>query len=374
MPEMQQPRPTIIGISMSTRFRLALLPAILMSFITVVGAWAQSLADIAKAEERRRGAVAQPSKVYTNADIGEPPEGSPHLATPPILPTDVFNEAPGPTVKLFERVTTENRGEGEATVEWREVSSLRESLARCQQSARVMSDATLEALTRGSNRSVSVTRYIDKSLTVRIGFIEGTRRYLDWLCLPTTAFVSRGRLVDFSANGVGRTTEFDHADTSQSVRRPTPGCATCPREADGSTARSEAARREFMRQTNFPKGRSGYVIDHIVPLACGGADDPRNMQWQTIEEAKGKDRTERKGCQQQDRIVLRVELEQLRAQRGALQERVDQLAQDFVGRSDPAQRAVIERERQGAIRELQGLDRAIADAVRVGAYPGGRVQ
>ena len=34
------------------------------------------------------------------------------------------------------------------------------------------------------------------------------------------------------------------------------------------------------------------MIDHIVPLACGGADAPANMQWQTIREAKAKDRWE----------------------------------------------------------------------------------
>ena len=40
----------------------------------------------------------------------------------------------------------------------------------------------------------------------------------------------------------------------------------------------------------------GYVIDHVVPLACGGADAPSNMQWQTVVEAKVKDRWERQGC------------------------------------------------------------------------------
>jgi hypothetical protein len=31
----------------------------------------------------------------------------------------------------------------------------------------------------------------------------------------------------------------------------------------------------------------------VVPLECGGADVPSNMQWQTEAEAKVKDRTER---------------------------------------------------------------------------------
>ena len=37
---------------------------------------------------------------------------------------------------------------------------------------------------------------------------------------------------------------------------------------------------------------SGYVIDHIVALKRGGPDAPDNMQWQSIEEAKTKDRIE----------------------------------------------------------------------------------
>ena len=45
------------------------------------------------------------------------------------------------------------------------------------------------------------------------------------------------------------------------------------------------------------KGRcEGYVIDHVLPLACGGLDTPKNMQWQTLQEARAKDRWERVGC------------------------------------------------------------------------------
>ena len=70
------------------------------------------------------------------------------------------------------------------------------------------------------------------------------------------------------------------------------------RDAHGRIARSEAAKDQFMRQTGYPHGRPGYVVDHIVPLACGGADIPSNMQWQRVAAAKAKDRVERQvvGC------------------------------------------------------------------------------
>jgi hypothetical protein len=71
---------------------------------------------------------------------------------------------------------------------------------------------------------------------------------------------------------------------------------TIVRDAHGRIQRSAAARHAFARQTGFPHGRPGYVIDHIVPLACDGADAPANMQWQTIDAGKAKDKVERIGC------------------------------------------------------------------------------
>jgi hypothetical protein len=65
-----------------------------------------------------------------------------------------------------------------------------------------------------------------------------------------------------------------------------------PGPISGRIAKSSEAKREFMRDTGFPHGRPGYVIDHIVPLKRGGADAPSNMQWQTIADAKAKDKAE----------------------------------------------------------------------------------
>jgi hypothetical protein len=64
------------------------------------------------------------------------------------------------------------------------------------------------------------------------------------------------------------------------------------RDAHGRIIRSEAAKRAFMRMTGYPHGRPGYVVDHVVALKRGGADAPGNMQWQTIADAKAKDRWE----------------------------------------------------------------------------------
>jgi hypothetical protein len=67
-----------------------------------------------------------------------------------------------------------------------------------------------------------------------------------------------------------------------------------PRDSHGRIKRSSEEKREFERETGYPHGRPGYVVDHIIPLSEGGSDIPSNMQWQTKEEAKAKDRTERR--------------------------------------------------------------------------------
>jgi hypothetical protein len=37
--------------------------------------------------------------------------------------------------------------------------------------------------------------------------------------------------------------------------------------------RGSKAKHKFEVETGYPYGRPGYVIDHVVRLACGGADN-----------------------------------------------------------------------------------------------------
>lgn len=75
-------------------------------------------------------------------------------------------------------------------------------------------------------------------------------------------------------------------------------CVTCERDAHGHIKRSLEAKKEFKRlhpcpSTGKPYGKCpGYIIDHIIALKRGGKDEPSNMQWQTVEEAKEKDKWE----------------------------------------------------------------------------------
>lgn len=70
------------------------------------------------------------------------------------------------------------------------------------------------------------------------------------------------------------------------------------RDSSGRIQRSTTAKNEFKRanpcpSTGAPSGACpGYVIDHVQPLKRGGPDAPSNMQWQTREAAKAKDRWE----------------------------------------------------------------------------------
>jgi hypothetical protein len=56
---------------------------------------------------------------------------------------------------------------------------------------------------------------------------------------------------------------------------------------------------------------TGYVIDRVIPLVCGGADQPDNMRWITVAEAKAKAKWERIGCRPGRRLVLPHEMKSM---------------------------------------------------------------
>lgn len=78
----------------------------------------------------------------------------------------------------------------------------------------------------------------------------------------------------------------------------TPPFCNPPRDKNGRIARSAAVVVSFKKRnpcpsTNLSRGSCpGYVVDHIKPLCTCGADVVNNMQWQTISEAKEKDKWE----------------------------------------------------------------------------------
>jgi 5-methylcytosine-specific restriction endonuclease McrA len=74
--------------------------------------------------------------------------------------------------------------------------------------------------------------------------------------------------------------------------------------ATDAFARDRAQRAAFFREHPCPSTGNthgacpGWVVDHIVPLCAGGADDPSNMQWQELEASKEKDKDERHTCRE----------------------------------------------------------------------------
>ena len=68
------------------------------------------------------------------------------------------------------------------------------------------------------------------------------------------------------------------------VRRPSPGGAIL--------LIPESHRRTPVRRL----GLAPVTSRTVVPLACDGPDAVSNMQWQTIRDAKAKNRWETKGC------------------------------------------------------------------------------
>jgi hypothetical protein len=105
----------------------------------------------------------------------------------------------------------------------------------------------------------------------------------------------------------GRIYRFRSSDRPPRYRDINPRLGTLPRipcadlgsrDDRGRIRRCASAKAAFERDNPCPSTEDtrgpcpGYIVDHIIPLKRGGPDDPSNMQWQTVEDAKAKDKVE----------------------------------------------------------------------------------
>jgi hypothetical protein len=125
-------------------------------------------------------------------------------------------------------------------------------------------------------------------------YIRGAPGYAD--TVVAVASSPKRETQTASKNFGGASTSVSSTNTALSnysaipyANSPIPGVQ---RDSHGRISRNQSAKHEFMRMTGYPHGRTGYVVDHIIPLKRGGCDCPSNMQWQTIDEAKAKDKVE----------------------------------------------------------------------------------
>jgi hypothetical protein len=96
------------------------------------------------------------------------------------------------------------------------------------------------------------------------------------LLLPLSAAAQKGgrsssRSSRSSSATHARSTSKPRNTSTRSRKSSVPKKSTIAnRGSNGKIKRSASARADFMRRTGYPKWRKGYVVDHIVPLECGG--------------------------------------------------------------------------------------------------------
>lgn len=97
--------------------------------------------------------------------------------------------------------------------------------------------------------------------------------------------------------------------------------------------------------------------------AGGGSNPPANAPQESAAKEPAKDQAYWRG-----RIAeARNQLERTKTFMEAVQTRINALMTDFVNRDDPAQRAVIERERQKNVAELERLKKEIQEQTKANA-------
>src|ERR1041385_9402384 len=133
----------------------------------------------------------------------------------------------------------------------------------------------------------------------------------------------------------------------------------------GDIAKQEEARRERVKTpakvyTNKDLGAPPATFAEPAKPADGSAA-PAAPKPPAAEEKKDDGPVKDQKYWSERKKALDTKLERDRVLAEAMQSRINSLTADFAARSDPAQRSQIERDRQRAVAELDGLQKAIKD-------------
>ena len=122
------------------------------------------------------------------------------------------------------------------------------------------------------------------------------------VCLPLAAAArgggGHGGHSSYSSSSAGHAASHSSSTYSTHSSGRSTKAVGVERDSHGRIKRSSEARHEFQKSHPCPSTGAtsgacpGYVVDHVTALKRGGADNPSNMQWQTDQDAKIKDRTE----------------------------------------------------------------------------------
>jgi hypothetical protein len=141
----------------------------------------------------------------------------------------------------------------------------------------------------------------------------------------------------------------------------------------------ELARKEEERRKNIPEAAKVYTNKDLnaapapstpppaassatpAPDAAKGAGKEKDAKDIKEKDANGKEIVKDKAYWAGRLKALQDQVDQNSTYVEAIQTRINALSADFVNRDDPAQRAVIERDRQKALAELARLKQAIVD-------------
>jgi len=140
----------------------------------------------------------------------------------------------------------------------------------------------------------------------------------------------------------------------------------------GDVARKEEERRKAVAPAgkvytnkDLPSVPQPAAAEPVKPEAQTGAPDgqPKEKEKAAPADAKDKDKpvVKDQAYWSERKKALQTQLERDQTVADALQSRINALTTDFVNRADPAQRAVIERDRQKALAELTTLKKQIDD-------------